>query len=92
MKHTPGPWELVEWENDAGAQRVFFKNIYIGNVYNSDMSREQILSNARLIASSPELFEACVAVFSATATVDNPDFIAALAMVEMAIKKAEGRK
>lgn len=66
-KHTPGPWgwndnllktdgfvEIFELFDEAGEYYI----AYIVNVYRRKRSNKETIANARLIAASPDLFEA----------------------------------
>lgn len=98
-KHTPGPWE---WNKCA---RVMADNrkIRIADIWNKDwiqqgVSEEERNANARLIASSPELLEACkemlielekvcfLAKKDAFEKIETP----AMSKAKQAIAKAEG--
>lgn len=51
MKHTPGPWAILDLEK--------IKRIYVagGNII-CDVRGDEQQANARLIAAAPDLFEA----------------------------------
>ena len=68
-KHTPGPWELEEWEFDYGPTGDF--SIYQSRSKTPRMpiacvqlpfNGKRTEANARLIAAAPELLEALQAV------------------------------
>jgi hypothetical protein len=57
-KFTPGPWEVHgPTEEGNASRRVFAGTTYLGTVTNSDMSPEEIASNAELWADAPRLLE-----------------------------------
>ncbi len=93
-KHTPGPWRI--WDNPmawnvviwAGEKQV---GIATGNI---EVSREQAIANAHLMAAAPDLLGACMAAMAYL--VDPPSGFkenreAAADIIRNAIKKAEGR-
>ncbi len=66
-KHTPGPWELEEWEFDYGPTGDF--SIYQSRSKTPRMpiacvqlpfNGKRTEANARLIAAAPELLEAAI--------------------------------
>lgn len=78
MPHTPGPWELRELPLNDGR---FFVDPFIAN---TTAGTESDLANARLIASAPELLEACKA--AVRDNVDTPG--ETIRLIEAAIAKA----
>lgn len=90
MKHTPGPWELRTLEDDSPTIVVCdAKEEEICCVHYGYLRYENE-SNARLIATAPDLLEAAklamVQVFLANGS-ENTAYKA----LEAAINKAEGR-
>lgn len=92
MKHTKGPWEveilgstvrvISDVEVTEGGSRIGGDVVLCG-----DYRNKENIANANLIASAPELLEACKAVLN------EPDFIDGLKtkyLVRKAIAKAEG--
>ena len=55
MAHTTGPWEEITPADGLWPPRVFSGSKIIAMVDNSDMTQEEKISNARLIAAAPEL-------------------------------------
>lgn len=82
--HTPGPWKLEESETESN--HILGKNgIQIADVFYGDM--EDGKSNSILIASAPDLLEACKLMLPGLKEKGMP-----FAVVESAISKAEGRE
>lgn len=88
--HTPGPWDDASKYDIVDSVRIFAGTHYIATVGNSDDTRAQTQSNARLIAASPDLLAALKALALAAVKDlgdDAPEIRAAIA----AIANAEGR-
>ena len=64
--HTPGPWRAVTPENGhrRPTQIRSDRNSIASTAFAPDLSTDEIIANARLIAAAPELLEA---VYSAIA-------------------------
>jgi hypothetical protein len=106
-QHTPGEWVAISKrkrgrkyyehgeEITVGAyDPSFFGIAKVGGPANYNM-QETMRANARLIASAPELLEACKAVLDMNIEIDMeyaPAFKAALDKVTAAIAKAEGKE
>ena len=100
-KHTPGPWELEEWNSDYGATGDF--SIYqsmqkgcrmpIASVQ-QPFNGKRTKANARLIAAAPDLLEAAKLVLAWYESEDDhskADFYERMEMCrasEMAIRAA----
>jgi len=57
MKHTPGPWKVAE---HYGAFRVITASRSVAlALYDGGSEDGEVMPNARLIASAPELLYAC---------------------------------
>lgn len=81
--HTPGPWKTRAINIEAAGVQYLVKNKGAG--YN------ELRANARLIAASPELLEACKAIQAAYGRTDNGQPVAmaqAVKLVIESIKKA----
>jgi hypothetical protein len=79
MKHTKGPWKIDEYGDISSSRGIKV-------VIDENMKK----ANARLIASAPDLLEACK--FTLTCIKENwSDLSNAGAMLEQAISKAEER-
>ena len=57
MNHTPGPWELGY--SDLGSQIISSADGYVAVVHYWSRPEQEMKANARLIAASPDLLEAC---------------------------------
>src|SRR4029078_8318433 len=82
QKHTPGPWEHDGDEVYRITSEINSHPICTIDDLNGD---DEMEANARLIASAPELLEACKAYVNS-----EKDSIALLELMEKAIAKAEG--
>lgn len=82
MKHTKGPW-VVRTDTISNEQGDMIAEVI-----------ENKEANARLIASAPELLEACKIVIMHLGPLKNDDVFHELVIkeCEQAIKKAEGIK
>lgn len=59
-KHTPGPWELCDnYDEVIICRKKESAGTYIGVVCEMTIYDKQDRANAHLIASAPELLEAC---------------------------------
>jgi hypothetical protein len=89
MKHTKGKWDYC-FSNDDFVIRAKEQggNNAIADVYSPEESRndDEAKANAKLIASAPELLEACISLLSG----NDIEFISKdnLKKIENAIKKA----
>ena len=93
-KHTPGPWELKEWNSDYGATGDF--SIYPGTQKGCRMpiacvqqpfNGKRTKANARLIAAAPDLLEALI---DCRRALEIANYTQELAIVDAAIAKAQG--
>ena len=95
MKHTKGPWEIIEkkvyrpWKSEIeirGQDNIFIADIGIGYV--------EAKANARLIAAAPDLLEACEFAYQNLSPKGNIrkdyDGHLAIATLTRAIQKAKG--
>ena len=60
---TPGPWKVEpdNYYNERLVSIIIKENVSSADLYAKDsMPYEEYLANARLIASAPELLEACI--------------------------------
>lgn len=95
MAHTPGPWHR-EWVVDGAFQVSGQANgdkCVIASRAPFPSRHFEFAANARLIAAAPELLAACQAMFAASrhGAEYTDDEHAALALIEAAIAKAEGK-
>ena len=89
--YTPGPWSVI----DDGIHA----HVFIGAgafPYGETIAEEVTQANARLIAAAPELLAALTAAHAALDSIYETEGLlteerAALARIEAAIAKAEGR-
>jgi hypothetical protein len=102
--HTPGPWKCpIETDrqvSDKGRLNLFVSRdtadeptIAVVQSTRNEVSYEEAESNARLIASAPELLEAAkqaVTNLSGAMEFKSPTVRAAIAFLNAAIAKAEG--
>jgi hypothetical protein len=95
-KHTPGPWHVNT--NIRGAMYVEHEHGMICDMQLEQdiLNTESIHADARLIAAAPELLSACnVAfreLFNLSDTARSYTYDQALATIQDAINKAEGRQ
>lgn len=72
-RHTPGPWEVVDYRYGdraaetwlgiiRGAFEILEERFQVGRIKYSSLPTEENWANARLIAAAPDLLEACKAV------------------------------
>lgn len=63
LKHTPGPWKLAGGDNSNFeiniGETTCSVTCYDKNTGYHQISRDEMESNAKLIAASPELLEMC---------------------------------
>ena len=57
-KHTAGPWDFTIDPRHTGIITFGNSDIIIGELYGNDISQEDTLANAKLIAAAPELLAA----------------------------------
>lgn len=105
MKHTPGPWTVCAEDVDEKTGEYDEPSV----VTDSDnpitiaivrVGLSESDANAHLIASAPELLEACTALTSAIRNLEGQpiqyslakDLSAALSLGHAAMKKADGSK
>lgn len=94
--HTPGPWRILECQNDHEAFSIESEEKLIGWVANSldrvgdEYTSASDLANARLIAASPELLAALELI---NVDKDGDGFVCreGMGQVRQAIAKAKGR-
>jgi len=100
MKHTPGPWKVIKMEGSEdlyieSRNKPGWNEFPIASLIPYKNAEE--LANARLIASAPELLEACkeiVAIFHKEANEGRyPKFLLGKGWLNLAnaIAKAEGK-
>jgi len=70
-KHTPGPWRFAAGETSGGFISTE-KGHHIGTVTNQ-WGADTCIADCRLIATAPELLEACKAVLEHWDTIYNLD-------------------
>ena len=102
MKHTPGPWEIEQFNEDYVKKEgrlsikkiaIFCLGYQVATVIGEDWETRK--ANARLIASAPELLEACKYVLEmCNGHHDDIDIFkdGIKGCVERAIAKAEGKE
>ena len=92
-KHTPGPWRIDgTYPTGFGGGELPYQAIDVGgciDVHVAGNGKTYSGANARLIASAPELLEACEAI-SNCAKPGTLSFETARKMARAAIAKAEG--
>ena len=97
-KHTPGPWEKAPWSDEFQSVRIFAGARIVGFSANSDMTREELEANARIMTFSPEMLEALVDIVSSIRAIDSqhpdldiPGYLSReIESCEAVIKKARG--
>lgn len=82
VKHTPGPWTYREGMISGG------NKIKIAEMDQCHMPNIEHYANAALIAAAPELLEACK---KAIIAIEERELTVAIAFLEAAIRKAEGK-
>lgn len=97
MSHMPAPWTLHgEFDADVTVDIKSADDRYVCELaaYTDDWTEEEI-ANARLIATAPELLEACKAILASfhesVRSEQGLDEFPTLKLVADAIAKAEGR-
>jgi hypothetical protein len=92
-KHTPGPWKVVD-DPAFGAYLTIETEDgrLICDLGDSDVSADEDAANARLIAASPHMYDALVALYEqvATAHAADPDWSIVLDEARAAIAAADG--
>lgn len=105
MAHTPGPWRVADYTENAVSPKLIVQAGVDVEVAAWFLPTERDAANAKLIAAAPDLLAACKAQEEAEAhhrTCENCDtvtlcmdaeekFAKAEAMRKAAIAKAEGR-
>ncbi len=96
-KFTPGPWGFVGFLKYPNKKRGHLVHAQAGKdiarVPIESWNEEEQAANARLIASAPELLEACKFAEKTFRKVSTPEEeIDALELLRMAIAKAEGKE
>ena len=83
-KQTPGPWKVVGTE-------IWGANVKIasGRGAYDEKDRQKNKANARLIAASPDLLEACKDIVEIWQSSDVCDWETSFDMIKEAIAKAE---
>ncbi len=96
IKHTPGPWTVTDnTTQGVGHQlRVDSNDGAIADCGRNPFVDDEMRANARLIAATPELLEACKAAMLWAKTPGNhggnPYCHNFMGLIEAAIAKAEG--
>ena len=86
-KHTPGPWKIRSFYN----QDIVYINAEDDKGFGiAEILGENKEANARLIASAPELLEACKVILDADMGKSLPKSYRT--MLEQAIAKVEGKE
>ena len=85
MEHTKGPWEVEGEGQDVVGILAVNDNHYVAKLSGWEHSRQD--ANARLIAASPDLLEACKRIRDNALADDPNDW----ELLDVAIAKAEGR-
>ena len=88
LKHTPGPWTIIKTSSGFRGLRIFAGNHYIASVGNSDDDLETSESDARLIASAPELLDIIIKTY--IADLESPVNQSWLDALRVLIEKATG--
>lgn len=96
-RHTPGPWDKAPWSDEFQSVRIFAGARIVGFSANSDMTREEIESNAEIMLCAPEMLEALEEIVSIIKIIDSQEGLgiakkawAELHTCETVIKKARG--
>lgn len=66
-KHTPGPWKIMpihadDYRSTVMAGGEYGQYVATVNLRQTDMTRTEQEANARLIAESPAMYDACISV------------------------------
>ena len=91
QKHTPGPWHVERTgRHDSAGRMVVSGNFCLSSVSNLHGNAD---ANARLIASAPELLEACKMMLEDLAEYESPKkgYFKSAEAARAVIAKAEGR-
>lgn len=97
MKHTPGPWEASESYDFADTFVAYISSNDLQIAQTRASTKEASEANAKLIAASPALLEACKASIELIPLIQqgigtgHPDYSQRKEKIEAAIAKAEGR-
>ena len=62
MKHTKGPWKVINWSGRAEIRTGDNKRTgiaFLGNSEDGAIPTGETTANAKLVAAAPELLEAC---------------------------------
>ena len=93
MKHTPGPWEVIRYENEKLEVQGGPQGKLIAVVWPMDEGKRYPNPNASLIASAPDLLKACkemVKFYDAKVIMPPDKFPGMWERVRLAISKAKG--
>jgi len=96
-KHTPGPWKVKRLPQECYGyiRAITVGDDHLAHVLDWEDSLTECTANARLIASAPELLEACKGILQSfhesIVTELALEEFPALKRVAEAIAKAEGR-
>lgn len=93
-KFTPGPWELVRCVKDQSVWNVLpaGERVPVGTVWRRLQDTDNVAeSNARLVASAPELLEACKRALETLRNVPG-DHLVTVFFLEAAIADAEAEE
>lgn len=103
MKHTPGPWTIVD-ENELGtenSEKVPYgiwadgddESVRIAGIMCEKLSPSEVGANARLISAAPQLLDAIMAIFEHPEMEHvSPEFRALLDAVALIVDKTKGNK
>jgi hypothetical protein len=88
LNHTPGPWEVLRYPGEllVGAESTGAYVAKCDGISATIGSGEEMLANARLIASAPALYAACKAAWNDPSTSREVAVI-----IEAAMAQAEGK-
>jgi hypothetical protein len=95
VNHSLAPWHIDEMQADDW--RINISNYYtnIACTYHINLDPvepdKETMANARLIATAPELLEACKHVMNNLKEMSEENFEHEIAHLEYVINKAEGR-
>lgn len=89
--YTKGPWIYGGQYGDKGIEIVAGDKL-LAVAFHSGREFDETMSNARLIAAAPEMYEACLSALGALSTVEPTNIInVAVKSLKQALAKAEGR-
>jgi hypothetical protein len=94
MKHTPGPWEIVDdiIETVKAPWITVCRICLVGDDGAPPKSESIVEANARVIAAAPELLEACKRMLAHIDGVkSDDDLFVCRKLISDAIAKAEGK-